>query len=134
MYRLLRTLPSGVGLSLVILAVCSHQAEAQKKDEANAGKVVGTWKCTKVSAKSFFREPGFLYDFNKDGKFKFTVRDGIAFTGTYSVSGDKIVLLPEFVQGDKKKAEKTWKISKLTDSELVLQEGRDTAEFRKAGK
>jgi uncharacterized protein (TIGR03066 family) len=122
-----------VAFAFVGLTLSSGWAEAQQKD-AKQTKLVGTWKCTKVSAKSFLREPGFAYEFSEDGKFKFNLKDELVFTGTYAMNGDKLTLLPEFVAGDKKKAEKTWKVTKLTDAELEIQDGRDTAAFQRQTK
>jgi uncharacterized protein (TIGR03066 family) len=134
MRSLHRVYVSVVALAVVGLSMSSSSAEAQQKDAPKQAKLVGTWKCTKVSANSFLREPGFIYEFAEDGKFKLNLKDGVVFAGTYTVNGDKVTLLPEFVVGDKKKAEKTWKVTTLTDAELEIQDNRDTAAFQRQAK
>jgi uncharacterized protein (TIGR03066 family) len=106
-------------------------ADDKKVDKnANKDKVVGTWEMVKGTLPE-----GSTLEFTKDGKAKLVIKaPGRTVTqeGTYSVDGDKIMLVRKL--GDQELKE-TLQITTLTDKMLItVDEAGKTDEFKKQEK
>jgi uncharacterized protein (TIGR03066 family) len=109
----------------LILGVTAARADDKKDDKkAYKDKIVGTWVLKKdENPKS--PPPGSILEFTKDGKMKFTAKiqdKEIKLEGTYSVDGDKLTTTMKTPDG--KEMSDTDTITKLTDKELVVKDGK----------
>ena len=105
-------------------------ARADEKKADNAKLLVGTWEVVKADQGTV--EVGATVEFAKDGKMKVTHKnkEGKEETaeGTYTIDGQKLMVTIKF--GDKE-AKHTVTLKKLTDTELVGEGEKGTAEFKR---
>jgi uncharacterized protein (TIGR03066 family) len=109
----LRLLVAGVAM-LVLTAGASAD---DKKDTAKL--IVGKWEVTK----SFDQGPpvGAAVEFTKDGKFKAIIKADekeVVREGTYKVDGDKVELV---IKAGDKENKTTFKVKKISDTEMVTE-------------
>ena len=110
-----------IALTVVAVAVLSCPARAGDK----AGKLVGKWEMTKGDV------VGLTAEFSKDGKLKVSVtRGGKTETkeGTYKLDGDTLKITSK--RGDMDRTE-SFKVKKLADNELVLEDKGKEVVFKK---
>jgi uncharacterized protein (TIGR03066 family) len=103
-------------VAIVATIVFSASAMIGVAGTDTAKKLVGVWADTKTEGKSI--------EFAKDGKLKLTEKVGdkkVTVSGTYALKEGLLVVT--FVPPGKEKAETdTAKITKLTDTELVIED------------
>ncbi len=89
---------------------------------SNDAKIVGTWEIVQSTEKNA-PPSGSMVELTKDGKVKVFIKadkQAIAIEGTYTVDGDKLIIVTP--RPDGKDATDTMKIIGLTDKELVTEE------------
>jgi uncharacterized protein (TIGR03066 family) len=101
---------------------------ANKADEANAKKLIGTWEVVKSEQAL----PGATIEFTNDGKMNMVAElkgKAIKQAGTYKIKGNKILIVQTF--GGKEHLE-TITIQNLTDTALVTRDEKGKVnEFRR---
>ena len=121
-----RLMAAGV---LVVGLLGGVRAE-EKKADANAGKIVGSWEVVKADEGA--PPVGSVIEFSKDGKIKITHKKDdkdVTIEGTYKVDGDKLAVTLKV--GDKEDKH-TVTIKKLTATEMTVENDKGkSAEFKK---
>jgi uncharacterized protein (TIGR03066 family) len=92
-------------------------------------KLVGTWECTKLNGKAYLGK--MVWEFGADGKYTHAEmpEKGSLETmkGTYTVKDEVITMVYVLkFKGKDKEDRMTYKVKKLTDTELHLQSGSET--------
>jgi len=102
-------------------------ARADEKDYAKL--IVGTWEVTKADENTVPK--GAVIEFSKDGKVKYTGKKGDTIEtreGTYKLAGSKLTVT---VKEEEKDKSQTVTISKLTETELAVDDDGKKAELTK---
>ena len=124
---MLRLMATGL---LAVGMVVAARAEDKKADAKD--KIVGVWEVVKADKTEGVPPVGTVIEFTKDGKMKVTHKnkEGKEETaeGTYTIDGQKLMVTIKF--GDKE-AKHTVTLKKLTDTELVGEGEKGTAEFKR---
>jgi uncharacterized protein (TIGR03066 family) len=109
-------------LALAAFALLSFSARAEDK----ASKLVGKWEVTKGDVPA-----GSTAEFSKDGKLKVIIKREKTITneGTYKLDGDTLKVTSTDPGG--KERNESFKIKKLTDKELILEDKGKDIEFKK---
>jgi uncharacterized protein (TIGR03066 family) len=128
----MKTMSLGLAALLVLGLTLAHGED--KKDD-NKTKIVGVWEVVKNENPNG-PQKGATIECTKDGKFKFTFEqngDKTTIEGTYTVDGDSVKSESKAPDGTERN--RTTKIKKLTDKELILEgeEGKQI-EFKRVEK
>jgi uncharacterized protein (TIGR03066 family) len=113
-------------VACLVLGLTAAARADDRKDDKKTYKemIVGTW-VLKKDENPQGAPPGSVVEFTKDGKLKFTAKiqgQEIKLERTYSVDGDKLTSTMKTPDG--KEQTETDTITKLTDKELVLKDGK----------
>jgi uncharacterized protein (TIGR03066 family) len=116
---------------LAAVAVVGLVGPAARADEKEYPKlIVGTWEVTKAEEGTIPK--GAVIEFAKDGKVKYTGKKGDAIEmqeGTYKLAGNKLTVT---VKEEGKEQSHTATITRLTDTEMAVDdEGGKKAELTK---
>jgi len=114
------------------LFALSLVAADDKKDDPKADEklFVGKWKLLKTSQGDLLEGLEFVFEAQKDGKFKLTMTRGEekdVNTGTWKLDGKKVAF--EFTEGNRKGMKETDTIKELTEKKLVLLDENDITEY-----
>ena len=115
----------------ILFALSTAAAADEKKVDPKSDQqlLVGTWKLVKTSQGDLPDGVEFLFEPQKDGKFKLTMSQAgekDVNVGTWKLDMKKLAL--EFTEGSRKGTNQTDTIKELTEKKLVLQEANETVE------
>jgi uncharacterized protein (TIGR03066 family) len=119
-----------IAAAVILIAGLLGSLRAEEKKPDNKTLIVGVWELTKTGEGG--NPPvGTTMEFTKDGKMKMTGKTKgkeFVFNGTYVVEGNKLI-------GTMKTSDREEKgdltIKKLTDKELVTNDGARVLEFKR---
>jgi len=116
-------------LLVAVTVVCLIGTAARADDKDTAKKLVGRWEVTKADEGTVPK--GAVIEFTADGKVKYTGKKGDMVEmrdGTYKLAGTKLTVT---VKEEEKEKSQTVTITKLTDTELAVDEDGKKAELSK---
>ena len=114
-----------------LFALSTAVAADEKKVDPKADQqlLVGTWKLVKTSQGDLPEGVEFLFEPQKDGKFKLTMSQGAekdVSSGTWKLDMKKLAL--EFTEGSRKGMKQTDTVKELTEKKRVLEEASENVE------
>jgi len=105
-----------LGGALAIFMTVGASAD-DKPEKIDAKTLIGKWEPKAAKRK-------LVIEFTKDGKIAFSPQGESAVAGTYKVDGNKVTMT---IKAEKEQT-RTYSISKLTDTEMILKNDKDKEE------